>query len=152
MTQIVASAAPLILVVEGRFYGDIADELVAGALDVLEAEGARWVRQPVPGAFEIPGAIALAHAADPRRFAGYVALGCVIRGETSHYDHVCAETCRGLMTLTVRHGVALGNGVLTVESEAQAWARARRFEKNKGSVAARACLAMIAVHRTLSWA
>jgi 6,7-dimethyl-8-ribityllumazine synthase len=106
----------------------------------------------VPGAFEIPAAITFALRATERGLArrpfdGYLALGCVIRGETSHYDYVCSESARGLQDLAVQHGLAIGYGILTCENGSQAWARARVAEKNKGGGAAQACLAMIALKR-----
>jgi len=134
--------APHIMIVEARFYEDIADELARGAIAVLEAVGATYERFAVPGALEIPAAVQIA-STSARRFDGYVALGCVIRGETSHYDIVCGESARGLQDLALRHGLAIGNGILTVENEAQAWARARVEEMDKGGDAARAALAMI---------
>ena len=137
------------MVVEARFYVDIADELYRGAMAVLEAGGATHERVTVPGAFEIPAAIAMAHDADPSRFDGYVALGCVIRGETTHYDYVCGESARGLQDLATNRGLALGYGILTVEDEAQAWARAAVDKKDKGADAAQACLQMIALKRRL---
>ena len=138
------SKPPRVLIVEARFYEDIADELVEGAVAALEAAGAVHERISVPGAFEIPGAIRAASAAD---YDGYVALGCVIRGETTHYDYVCGESARGLMDLSVAHGLAIGYGILTVENADQAWARAGVERKNKGRDAAEACLAMIGVNR-----
>jgi 6,7-dimethyl-8-ribityllumazine synthase len=131
-----------ILIVEARFYSAIADAQLEGAVAALEAAGATHERITVPGALEIPGAIALAH--DTSRFDGYVALGCVIRGETWHFEVVAGESARGLMALSL-DGLAIGNGILTVENEAQAWARARRTEKDKGGEAAKAALAMIAL-------
>ena len=133
-----------VLIVEARFYDDLADALLDGARDVLSAYGADIEVVTVPGALEIPGAIAMAEAAGAG-FDGYVALGCVVRGETYHFEIVSNESARGLMDLAVRCGVALGNGILTVEDEAQAWARARASEGDKGGGAARACLEMIAV-------
>jgi 6,7-dimethyl-8-ribityllumazine synthase len=130
------------MIVEARFYEDIADELARGAMAVLEAVGATYERFAVPGALEIPAAVQIA-STSARRFDGYVALGCVIRGETSHYDIVCGESARGLQDLALRHGLAIGNGILTVENEAQAWARARVDEMDKGGGAAQAMLAMI---------
>jgi 6,7-dimethyl-8-ribityllumazine synthase len=138
--------APHILIVEARFYEDITDELARGAVAVLEQIGASYERVVVPGALEIPAAVQIA-AASARRFDGYVALGCVIRGETSHYDTVCNESARGLQDLALRHGLAIGNGILTVENEAQAWARAKVAEMDKGGGAARAALAMIELKR-----
>jgi 6,7-dimethyl-8-ribityllumazine synthase len=142
-----ASTAKLkshVLVLEARFYGEICDELVKGATAAIERAGSTWERITVPGALELPGAIAMAHAT--KRYDGYVALGCVLRGETSHYDIVANESARGIMDLTLR-GCAIGNGILTCENEAQAWARARVSEMNKGGSAADAALAMIALSR-----
>jgi len=137
-----------VLIVEARFYEALADELVAGAMAELERHNVAGARLGVPGAFEIPGAIAMAGAASPRRFDGFVALGCVIRGETSHYDYVCGESARGLMELSVRQRLAIGYGILTVDTEAQAWARARRTEGDKGADAAQAALTMMSLrHR-----
>jgi 6,7-dimethyl-8-ribityllumazine synthase len=132
-----------ILLVIAPYYEDIAAELERGARRALAASGYAVDRLEVPGAFEIPAAIAA--AARGRGYAGYVALGCVIRGETSHYDHVCQECARGLMALATRDGLAVGFGVLTVESHAQALERARVDGRDKGGEAARAALAMIAV-------
>lgn len=144
--------SPHILVVEARFYADIADELARGALATLEAAGATYERRAVPGAFEIPAAIAFAHEAGEqeaidRPFDGFVALGCVIRGETSHYDYVCGESARGLQDLAVGLHLPIGYGILTVENGDQAWARAKVDRKNKGRDAAQACLDMIALKR-----
>lgn len=142
-----------VLVVEARFYERIAEELRRGAIDAIGAYGAQHDLVSVPGAFEIPAAIAFAEEAGHRpagaRYDGYVALGCVIRGETTHYDYVCGESARGLMDLAVGRKLAIGYGVLTVEDEAQAWARARIGEGDKGGFAARACLDMIALRRQL---
>jgi 6,7-dimethyl-8-ribityllumazine synthase len=142
-----------ILVVESRFYDAISDALLDGATQALKAFGAEFDVVTVPGAFELPGAIAIAeeagHGAAGVRYDGYVALGCVIRGETTHYDYVCGESARGLMTLTVEKRLAIGYGVLTVEDEDQAWARARVSEGDKGGFATRACLDMIALKRRL---
>ena len=137
-----------ILVAEARFYDDIADELMHGACAVLDAAGATYETIAVPGAFEIPAALRM--AVDGGRFDGYIALGCVIRGETSHYDYVCGESARGLMSLSTRHGSALGYGILTTENREQAWSRASRTEKNKGAIAAEACLRMAALRRSFS--
>lgn len=147
-------ASPRILIVEARFYEDIADELAAGALAEIEARGAEADRLDVPGAFEIPGLISCAAEATRRGltqpgYDGYVALGCVIRGETSHYDYVCGESARGLMDLAVRERLAIGYGILTTENREQAWARADRAQKNKGKDVAGACLDMIARKRAL---
>jgi 6,7-dimethyl-8-ribityllumazine synthase len=144
---------PHLLIVSGEFYQHIAAELVAGATEALSAAGATWDKVEVPGAFEIPAVISAAerasHRPAGRRYDGFVALGCVIRGETSHYDYVCGESARALMDLAVS-GLAIGYGILTTENEAQAMARARRSEKNKGADAANAALAMIGVRRTLN--
>lgn len=143
---------PHILLVEARFYEDIADELVRGAEAVLQKTGARIERVSVPGAFEIPAAIRFAVAAmalypDRPRYDGFLALGCVIRGETTHYDYVCGESARGLQDLAVRYGLAIGYGILTCENRQQALVRARAADKDKGGDAARACLDMVALKR-----
>jgi len=144
---------PHILIVEARFYEDIAEELMKGAVAVLSEAQVTHDRLPVPGAFEIPAAIRMAVRAmhfhpHRRRYDGYVALGCVIRGETTHYDHICEESARGLQNLALEFTLAIGYGILTVENEAQAWERAKIDRKNKGGDAARACLAMIEAKRT----
>ena len=133
-------ADPRLLIVEARFYGDVADALYEGAAAALDKAGASHERIDVPGAFEIPGVIAA--AADSDRFDGFVALGCVIRGETSHYDYICQETARALTDLSLI-GVPLGNGILTVESMSQAMERAMPDRKNKGADTANAALRMI---------
>jgi 6,7-dimethyl-8-ribityllumazine synthase len=135
-----------ILIVEARFYAELCDELARGAIAAIERAGATWERHAVPGALEIPGAIAA--AAKAKRFGGYVALGCVLRGETSHYDIVANESARGIMDLTM-NGLCIGNGILTCENEAQAWARARVSEMDKGAGAADAALAMIRFNRDI---
>ncbi len=135
-----------ILIVEARFYTDIADALLAGAEAALKKVDAAYEIVSVPGALEIPGAIGFAADAG-KGFDGYLALGCVIRGETTHYDIVAGESARGLMTLTMDRGLAIGNGILTVENDDQAWARARMEEKDKGGEAARTCLRMIELQR-----
>ena len=129
------------LIVEARFYVALADAQKAGAIAALEGAGATHETISVPGALEIPAAIAFVAASD-QRFDGYVALGCVIRGETSHYDTVCNETAPGLMDLALADNLAIGNGIITVEDEDQAWARADQSRKDKGGDAARAALAM----------
>ncbi|WP_417457225.1 6,7-dimethyl-8-ribityllumazine synthase [Kordiimonas sp.] len=136
-------ASPHLLIVEARFYQDLANEMAAGAIEAIEAVGATWERVAVPGALEIPAAIKFAHDGEKVSFDGYVALGCVIRGETTHYDYVCGESARGLQDLALNHNLAIGNGILTVEDDKQAWARANRSDKNKGAGAAEAALAMI---------
>jgi len=137
---------PSVLIVEARYYAHISDALLKGAEAALDAAGARYESVAVPGALEIPAAIAL--AAKTRRYDGYIALGCVIRGETTHYDHVCHECARGIQNLALA-GHAIGFGVLTVENIDQAFARARVDEKDKGGEAARACLAMVALRQKL---
>jgi len=140
---------PHILLVEAPYYSHIAAELRRGAERALAAAGATYERISVPGAFEIPAAIAIASRAS-RHFDGFVALGCVIRGETTHYDHICAESARGLQDLAVRDGVAIGYGILTVENEAQALARASPEGRDKGGEAVRACLAIVELKRRLA--
>lgn len=146
------SDTPHIMVIEARFYEDIADELARGAVAEIEKAGATYQRFTVPGCLEIPAAIKYAvrsmdFYSARRRFDGYVALGCVIRGETSHYDIVCNESARGLQDLALQYSLAVGNGILTVENREQAWARAGTGNKNKGGFAARACLDMIDLKR-----
>lgn len=141
---------PHLLIVEARFYEDLADEMVRGAAGALAAAGASYDRVSVPGAFEIPGVIRFAldgMQAGGASYDGFVALGCVIRGETTHYDYVCGESARGLQDLAIRDAAAIGYGILTVEDFDQAWARARVTEGNKGGAAAEAALAMIALKR-----
>jgi 6,7-dimethyl-8-ribityllumazine synthase len=135
------------LIVEARFYSELADALLAGATSALESFGAEVEVVTVPGALEIPGAIAM--AAEWGDFDGYVALGCVIRGETHHFDIVANESARGIMYLTVKKRLAIGNGVLTVEDEDQAWARADAAKGDKGGGAARACIDMLSLKRRL---
>jgi 6,7-dimethyl-8-ribityllumazine synthase len=142
-----------LLIVEARFYGEISDALLEGATKAIAAANAEHDTVTVPGALEIPAAIALAEEGGHRptgvRYDGYVALGCVIRGETYHFEAVANESAHGLMDLSIGRRLAIGNGILTVENEAQAWARARIAEGDKGGGAARACLEMIALRRRL---
>ena len=143
-----------ILIVEARFYSDLADELLRGATDALEAYGAAYDVVTVPGALQIPGAIAMAEESGHRPataapYDGYVALGTVIRGETYHFEIVSNESARGIMELTVGRRLCIGNGILTVEDEAQAWARAKASEGDKGGGAARAALTMVALRQQL---
>jgi 6,7-dimethyl-8-ribityllumazine synthase len=130
-----------IAIVAATFYEKYAESLIDGASQVVNAAGYEAEVVTVPGALEIPAAIAL--AAESERYEGYVALGCVIRGETTHYDTVCNESARALMDLAVHGGLAIGNGILTVENDDQAWVRADVKQKNKGGDAARACLALL---------
>ena len=131
-----------LLIVEARFYDHLNDMLLEGARAAIEEAGHSHETVTVPGALEIPAAIALADATG--RYQAYVALGVVIRGETYHFEIVAGESARGIMALTL-DGLAIGNGILTVENEAQALARARRDDKDKGGEAAKAALAMLAL-------
>ena len=139
-----------ILVVEARFYNDIADALLAGAAKVLDEAKAAWDIVTVPGSLEIVPAIAIAVEAAERQkkpYDGVVALGCVIQGETFHFDIVSMQSARALIDFSVANRLPCGNGILTVDTEAQAWARARISEQDKGGDAARAALALIAIKR-----
>jgi 6,7-dimethyl-8-ribityllumazine synthase len=129
-----------VLIVEARFYPHISDALYDGAAHSLDVAGADVERLEVSGALEIPTAIKLAAS----KYDGFVALGCVIRGETYHFEIVAEQSARGLIDLGIHYGLCIGNGILTVENEAQALRRARRDELDKGGDAARACLALIA--------
>ena len=131
-----------ILIVEARFYGHLNDMLIAGARAALEAKGHKVEVLTVPGALEIPGAIALAAEAD--RYDAFVAIGVVIRGETYHFEIVAGESARAIMALTM-DGIAIGNGILTVENEDQALVRADPAQKDKGGEAAKAALALLAL-------
>ncbi len=152
-----------VLIIEARFYDELLDELEKGATDWLEKEGIAYDIVHVPGALEIPGAIAMAEGADMTagmlaeeegiaqegpRYDAYVALGVVIRGETYHFEIVANESARGIMELTLQ-GVAVGNGILTVENQEQAWARAGVDRKNKGAGAAEAAVMMARLKRSL---
>ncbi len=141
-----------ILVVEARFYDDIADALLAGAMKALKGANAQVDCISVPGSLEIPTAIAIAADAAQRRrrpYDGAVALGCVIRGDTIHFEIVSHLSARGLMEVSVARRLPIGNGIITVETEAQAWARARVEEQDKGGDAARAALALIGIKQRL---
>ena len=143
-----------ILIVEARFYDHLADALLEGAKSVLDAFGAEYDVVTVPGALEIPAAIAFAEEGGHRpagaaAYDGYVALGAVIRGETYHFEIVSNESARGIMELAIGRRLAIGNGVLTVEDEGQAWARARSGEGDKGGAAARAALDMVVLKQRL---
>ena len=142
-----------ILIVEAGFYQDIAEALRAGAMAVLDKARAKVDRVTVPGSLEIPAAIAIAvDAAQKKRrpYDGAVALGCVIRGDTIHFEIVSTLSAHGLMDLAVARLLPIGNGIITVDTEAQAWARARKDEQDKGGDAARAALAMVALKRRLA--
>lgn len=134
-----------VLIVDADFYRDLAAELVRGAVAELDARGIAYDRVSVPGALEIPPAISLASRRGDGGpvYDGYVALGCVIRGETSHYDIVCGESARGLTELALDRNLAIGNGILTADTGDQAWARADVDRKNKGRDAVIACLGLV---------
>ena len=143
---------PHLLIVEARFYDDLADALLDGARAALDEAGASYEVVTVPGALEIPAVISFALDGaddDGTDYDGFVALGCVIRGETYHFDIVANESCRALMDLAVAESIAVGNGILTVENDEQAWVRARRSEGDKGGFAARAALTMIRLREKL---
>ena len=148
------SSKPHVLIIEARFYQDIAEELAKGAIAVLDRAGVSYDRHWVPGVFEVPAGCRFAvrsmeaGSAIPG-YGGFIALGCVIRGETDHYDHICREASRALMNLAVDHSVALGFGILTCETYDQAWVRASVDQKNKGADAAEACLRMMELRRDL---
>jgi len=134
-----------ILIIAADFYPDITAELVKGAKAALAKAKATQDIVTVPGAFEIPAAINFALQSET--YDGFVALGCVIRGETTHYEHVCTESAHGLQQLALEQKLAIGFGILTVENEDQALARARMDKRNKGGEAAKACLAMVELKR-----
>ncbi len=137
-----------IMMVVAPYYEDICAELTAGASAVIEAAGHSWERHEVAGAFELPVAISIA-LDSPKRFDGFIVVGCVIRGETSHYDHLCQEVSRALQALAVERKLALGFGLLTCENGEQARVRASTAGKNKGAEAARACLKTIELKQAL---
>jgi len=142
-----------ILIVEARYYDGIADALLAGAMKALDEARAEADRISVPGSLEIPAAIAIAlDAAKKKRrnYEGVVALGCVIRGDTIHFEIVSQESARGLMELSIARGLPIGNGIITVNTEAQAFARARMEEQDKGGDAARAALSLVRLKRQLA--
>jgi 6,7-dimethyl-8-ribityllumazine synthase len=142
-----------VLIVEARYYDDLADALLDGAMKVLKEAGAEVERVSVPGSLEIPAAIAMAVDAARRKrrsYDGVVALGCVIRGDTIHFEIVSQESARGLMALSMAHALPIDNGIITVNTQSQAFARARMEEQDKGGDAARAALALIRVKRQLA--
>ncbi|WP_137135158.1 6,7-dimethyl-8-ribityllumazine synthase [Rhizobium sp. FKY42] len=146
------SHKPHLLIAEARFYDDFADALLDGAVSALQEAGATYDMITVPGALEIPPAIAMALDAAEQggvNYDGFIALGMVIRGETYHFDIVANESSRALMDLAVSESLAIGNGILTVENDEQAWARVRKSDKDKGGFAARAALTMIALREKL---
>jgi 6,7-dimethyl-8-ribityllumazine synthase len=147
--EMYSGAEARVLIIEAPYYKSITDELAGGALAVLDAAGVGYERIAVPGALEIPQAFAQAVATGlftggaKSTYAGAIVLGCVIRGETSHYDIVCNNTNHWLMETAILHNIPIGNGVLTVDTEAQALARAKGGADGKGGDAARACLRLI---------
>ncbi|WP_374305012.1 6,7-dimethyl-8-ribityllumazine synthase [Ferrovibrio sp.] len=142
---------PRVLIVEARFYEDIADALFEGAKAVIEASDFDYDRIDVPGALELPAAIRFAmNRKGDKAYDGFVALGCVIRGETAHFDVVVNESARGLQQLAIEHQLCIGNGIITVENEEQAWDRARKDRQDKGGQAALACVAMIGLKQLFS--
>lgn len=138
-----------IAIIEARFYADITDALAEGAIAAIEHAGASYERFAVPGVLEIPAALAMIAKARRHDFDAYVLLGCVIRGETSHYEIVANESARAIMAFQVKKRLALGNGILTVENADQAWARARKSEKDKGGGAVEAAMALMRLKRSL---
>lgn len=145
-----------LLIIEARYYEDVAEELARGAIAEIEAQGASYERVVVPGALEIPQVLAQAVAtgiiprnAPSARYCGVVALGCVIRGETAHYDIVCNNANHWMMEIAIRNSVPVGNGILTVDTMEQAMARAKGGREGKGGDAARAALRLIEVARTM---
>jgi 6,7-dimethyl-8-ribityllumazine synthase len=143
-----------VLIIESRFYEDIADELARGAVEELAGRRIEYERIAVPGSLEIPLALSLALSTGfvgrAGRHRGCIALGCVIRGETTHYDIVARESAAGLHQLAVQHAVPIGFGILTCESREQAWERASVDGRNKGGDAARACLALMQIEQNFS--
>jgi len=137
-----------VLIVEARFYEDMADALAEGAIAALDAAGITHERVAVPGVLEVP--VAIKYAAVTNNYDGYVALGVVIRGETTHYEIVCNESARGLMELGIKDKLAIGNGIQTVENIDQAWARCKMSEKDKGGGAAKAAIALIGLRDSWS--
>ncbi len=141
-----------VLIVEARFYQDIADALAIGATAPLDAAGVAYDRVSVPGVFEVPAAIHIAIKAmkvhsSPADYAGFIALGCVIRGETDHYEFICREASRALMDITVNYTVAFGFGLITCENSDQAWARAKSDQIDVGGSASKACLRMMEIKK-----
>lgn len=142
-----------VVIIEARFYDDIQEALLQGAIKELEAAGVGYDVISVPGALEIPAAIAIAMDASKKigkPYDGAIALGCVVRGDTIHFEIVSMESSRGLMDLSVARSVPLGNGIITVNNEEQAWERARANKLNKGGDAARAAIQMIRIKRKLA--
>lgn len=147
-------AGPRVLIVEARFYDDITDQLVKGAVDELQAHGVGFKRAIVPGIYETPAVIRYAIRsmelrATDHRYAGYIVLGCAVKGETDHYDFICGATFQTLHDMTKEYTLALGNGLLTVHNRDQAMERARTDGRNFGGQAARTCLRMMEVKKEL---
>ena len=141
---------PHVMIAAARFYKDVADHLIAGAAKGLEEEGCTYEIIDTPGAFELPATVRMAVRSmdfftGRRRFDAFIALGCVIRGETTHYDIVCEEAARGLQELVREHTLAFGFGLITCENHDQAMARAKPDQKDMGGSAARACLGMLGI-------
>jgi 6,7-dimethyl-8-ribityllumazine synthase len=139
-----------VLIVEARFYSSIADSLAQGSAQVLDAAQVAYDRLEVPGVFEVPAAInnvakSMSSTSETSEYFGYIALGCVIRGETDHYDHICREASRAIMDLSLSDSLTLGFGIITCENMEQAWVRASAEKKNVGGSAAKACLRMDAI-------
>ena len=143
-----------VLIVEARFYSKIADDLVEGAIAVLNEDGINYERIEVPGVFEVPAAVNFAIQSmkdniNKKKYTGFITLGAVIRGETDHYEHICREASRALMNISVNQSVAIGFGILTCENQEQAIERADVNRGNKGADAAKACLRMMALNKEL---
>lgn len=143
------TSKPHIMIAEARFYQNISDDLAAGAIAALEKAGATYERFTVPGSLEIPAAIKLASQRKQKPFDAYVALGCVIRGETYHFEIVANESARGLTWLSIDPGLLIGNGILTCENFEQADERADPKRKNKGGEAAQAALQLLSIKQGL---
>ena len=137
-----------ILIIQSPYYKEICDELRLGAIEALEAENVKYDVIDVPGAFEVPAAISYALASQ-KEYAGFVTLGCVIRGETAHFDIVAIESARAILDLSVSQKLCVGNAILTVENRGQAMVRASRDQKNLGGEAAKVCLEMIKLKEEL---
>lgn len=140
---------PHVMIVEARFHEEIAKNLLQGATRELEKAGATFEQFPVPGALEIPAAIKMGSIRAQKPFDAYIALGCVIRGETTHYETVCNESARGLTDLMVHYDLIIGNAILTCENYNQAEARARPDKMNKGGEAVQAALALLKIRNRL---
>ena len=141
------SGIPQILIVTAPFYRHIAEKLSQGARSAIDGAGWSWTEIEVPGALEVPAAIGIASKCG--RYDGFVALGCVIRGETTHYETVCTESARGIMELNLQ-GACIGNGILTVENEDQALERADPSKGDKGGAAARAAVSLVSIRLGLT--